>query len=308
MGPSSVRGITGDPVGVGTTVPVPPPVVTNPNAVPVAPQAAYTDAYQAQGIVPSARVNAPMTQQNAELGAANAHIHGESTRAPSFFQTVLEVLEFVGRWVFPIVSLISAAVRVARLLFEVVSGTNKEHIDWTQELIRLGGDLLGLIPGFGGPLSAIANTGLNWWYGTESKDATGAQILGGANYFFGPDWRGKQDSFGYYTSKVWDGVSSMTGNMFASLGPGGLSFGMAPATAAPVATQYYGQPPQYAAQLPAAAAPQVAYAPQQPPQYPLAAYAAQPGVAPQGAPQAAGQPTAAPVQNPAAGQPFAISS
>ena len=122
---------------------------------------------------------------------------GEASR-PSFFHTILEILEFAGRIFFPIVNLISALIRIARLAVDVLSG--KPDIDWTHELMRLAGDLIGTIPGFG-VAGAAANLAFNYWFDQHGGDhRQGAQILGGANYFVeGPD---VQSSAGYYFNRA----------------------------------------------------------------------------------------------------------
>ncbi|MBC7793829.1 MAG: hypothetical protein H7Z43_08980 [Clostridia bacterium] len=98
-------------------------------------------------------------------------------------------------------NLISACIRVGRIIFDVCSG--KENINWTQELLRISGDLIGTIPGFGvipGVVGAVTNTGLNYWFDQYSGDRAGAQILGGFNYFLeGPD---VQSSLGYYLKQL----------------------------------------------------------------------------------------------------------
>jgi hypothetical protein len=259
----------GDGYQGGATVAVPPPVATQP-----APPASYTDGWVAPGAVQTPRIPNQQFQDHVVQGAVETRANGsERTREPSFFQSVLEVLEFVARCFFPIVSLVSAAIRIGRMIFSFFSGEHHEHIDWTRELIRLGGDLLAVIPGLGGPLSAIANTSLNWWYGTESEKQQGAQIMGGANYLLGKGWDDQQDTIGYYAHKI----SSGAGDWFNGFH---LGFGQSPATAQPaMAANAYlpnGAPADAGAQPYAAPMPAPMAAPGQP----------APGPAPAAAPAA----------------------
>jgi hypothetical protein len=138
-----------------------------------------------------------LTVPRQHLNAAQAAVDGLRQRAisgddeatkPSFWQHVLEVFEFIIRClpgIGQIISVAAAAIRVCRLALALLSGEDREHIDWTKELTRLSGDLLGIIFPLGG---AIANAGLNYWFDAQSDTRQGVQILGGANYLAPESW------------------------------------------------------------------------------------------------------------------------
>ncbi len=139
----------------------------------------------------------PLNVPREHLEAAQSRLDGlrqeaiagdDAATRPSFWQKALEVFEFIIRC-FPgigsIISMASAAIRVCRMALALLSGEDREHIDWTKELTRLSGDLLGIIYPLGG---AIANAGLNYWFDAQSDTRQGVQILGGANYLAPESW------------------------------------------------------------------------------------------------------------------------
>ena len=140
---------------------------------------------------------APLTVPREHLDAAQAGLDGlrqqaiagdDAATRPSFWQKALEVFEFILRClpgIGQIVSMASAAIRLCRIALALLSGEDKEHIDWTKELTRLSGDLLGIIMPLGG---AIANAGLNYWFDAQSDTRQGVQILGGLNYLAPESW------------------------------------------------------------------------------------------------------------------------
>ncbi len=193
--------------------------------------------YTAPGAVTAARNNNPEFGAHLVQGATDAAAHGDPAKAPSFFQSFLEVLDVVGRCFFPIIGMISRRrFRIGRIICELVSGQDKEHYHLTEELMRLGGDLLSFIPIWGGFASAAAEVGLNWWYGTESKHPSGAQVFGGANLLMGRGWNDQYDTLGYYGSKLLSGASDMFSGFH--LGFGTTSTSAAPALPATQQTTY----------------------------------------------------------------------
>ena len=138
-----------------------------------------------------------LTVPREHLDAAQAGIDGLRQRAvsgddeatkPSFWQKALEVFEFILRAFGPVgvfVNAASAALRIIRLAFALISGQDREQIDWSKELTRLSGDLLGILVPLGG---AIANAGLNYWFDAQSETRQGVQIMGGINYHAPESW------------------------------------------------------------------------------------------------------------------------
>ncbi len=154
--------------------------------------------YVAPTAAPAAPTNLPsLAVPREHLDAAQAGIDGLRQRAvsgddeatkPSFWQKALEVFEFILRAFGPIGAIVnaaSAALRIIRLALDVFSGKDREQIDWSKELTRLSGDLLGIIFPLGG---AIANAGLNYWFDAQSDTRQGVQLMGGINYRAPESW------------------------------------------------------------------------------------------------------------------------
>ena len=145
----------------------------------------------APGVVP------PLAVPREHLDAAQARLDGlrqeavagdDAATRPSFWQKALEVFEFILRalpGIGSVVNMALAAIRVCRLAFELLSGQDREHIDWSKELTRLSGDLLGIIFPLGG---AIANAGLNYWFVAQSDTRQGVQVAAGLNYYAPEEW------------------------------------------------------------------------------------------------------------------------
>lgn len=128
----------------------------------------------------------------------------DGAQKPSFFHTLLEIFEFAARIMFPIVNLISAAINIGRLIYDVLSG--KPDIDWTKELSRIGLDMVGAIPGFG-IVGAVGNAALNYWfYEHGGENRQGNRILGGVNTFFDSE---RMPSSAYYLRQLTSGARTL---------------------------------------------------------------------------------------------------
>lgn len=184
---------------VGPYVPTPQPGDIQPNAAYVGPTT--PQAY------PSAddRILPPLQVDQSELDATQRRMQAlrdqgvtgsDPVQSTNFFHKALEIFDFVIR-LFPgigqIYSLFSAIVQVGRLAYALLSGQNREQIDWTKELARLAGNLMGVAFPFAG---ALMHGMLNYWFDAMSETRQGVQIAGGLNYMlpeeygFGPYRRG----------------------------------------------------------------------------------------------------------------------
>ncbi len=130
----------------------------------------------------------------------------EAARTPSYWGILKEILEVFSRIFMPIVNLISALVRVLRMVWTVVEEMDRlskvkgedgkpkygffermakgiAKIEW-EEWARLGGDLVGgLVPGMGW-VGAAVNEGANlFWPRDDAQGLRGGshQLLGGIN-------------------------------------------------------------------------------------------------------------------------------
>lgn len=106
----------------------------------------------------------------------------EEAKKPGFWRTLCEIIEFIARWFLPIVNLIAACVRVAKILY-VGFTKGWDKIDWKDELIRLAGDVVGI---FFPPVGAITNTVMNvvdplQMFEKDGRKNGQSQILGGIN-------------------------------------------------------------------------------------------------------------------------------
>lgn len=148
------------------------------------------------------RVNREQTdslRQMEEARAAEEAKAAADAKKPSFFRALLEIFEFIGRFLTPITNLVSACVRLVKVAVKLCQG---QQIDWKKEGLRMLGDVVGI---FCPPAGAIANTAFNLWW-NES------QILGGVNEIF--DKATVANPFRTVAEKVVDVV----GNGASSLG------------------------------------------------------------------------------------------
>lgn len=112
--------------------------------------------------------------QNAKLRdqiEAREKAEADEAKKPGFFRALLEIFEGVGRWFNPFFNIVSAVFRVAKIGYKVLTG---KKVDWTNEGIRLVGDVAGI---FFPPVGAAVNAGMNLWK-NESE------VLGGMNEVF----------------------------------------------------------------------------------------------------------------------------
>lgn len=103
---------------------------------------------------------------------------------PSTFRKILEVAEIIARSILPgissIINLISALLRVARLIFKPSADD-----DLLKEMARLGIDVLGIFM----PLASLLHVGLNsYWGGTSPSDT---ELLAGWDRWLLPDQEGQ---------------------------------------------------------------------------------------------------------------------
>lgn len=144
------------------------------------------------------------TRRIDELRARGATVD-DPTTAPSFWQTALEIFDFVLRCIpgiGQIVNLFSAIVNIGVLAYKLLSGQDSERIDWTKELARIAGDLMGVAFPIAG---ALSNAILNYWFDTASDRRQGARVFG-FEPLLGPNM---QSSTGYYSRKLFEGVRGM---------------------------------------------------------------------------------------------------
>ncbi len=138
----------------------------------------------------------------------------EEARKPSFWRTLVEIFEFLARFMLPVVNLISACVRVVKIAYKLIKG---EKVDWGQEGLRLLGDVAGC---FFPPAGAIANTGFNIWFDrsqilggvNEIEDLSKIPLAGKALDDAGLiDHANVRDQFRMSLEDVWNGISGAAG-------------------------------------------------------------------------------------------------
>lgn len=133
-----------------------------------------------------------------EARAADARKQAEELQKPGFLRGLIEIFEFIGRFVSPLFNAISFFVRLSRVAWNYIQG---EDIDWKKEGLRLAGDFAGI---FFPPAGAIANAGFNVFseeiFGIEGGES---EILGGVNYLVDGDVKVKNPAR-YYASAAVD--------------------------------------------------------------------------------------------------------
>jgi hypothetical protein len=116
----------------------------------------------------------------------------ERARNPGFGRMLLEICEALGRFMSPILNIVSACVRLLRVGYELLTG---QKVDWLKEGLRMAGDIAGI---FFPPAGAIANTAFNLWF-DESE------MLGGINEIF--DKAKVKNQMRFEAVEVWNGVT-----------------------------------------------------------------------------------------------------
>ena len=106
-------------------------------------------------------------------------------------RALMEIFEFVGRFMTPVFNLASLAVRALRVGHDLLTG---KEVDWKKEGLRMATDLAGV---FFPPAGALGNSALNVWF-NES------QILGGVNELW--DDAEKENPFRNAATNIWDGA------------------------------------------------------------------------------------------------------
>jgi hypothetical protein len=95
----------------------------------------------------------------------------EEAGKSDFMRGLGEIFEFIGRFFTPFWNMVSAVTRLVKVCYNLLKG---EKIDWTEEGLRMAGDIAGV---FFPPAGAIANAGLNIYYDDS-------EILGGINELY----------------------------------------------------------------------------------------------------------------------------